>query len=698
MPSSGYAVSVDGALYAIRYSPLGLPSENAVFLPDVRTEIDGTLLHRWDAAAAAYAPLPMWPEQLWWLRLLAAAHVRTKGTRSETVGNFRATARILCAWLRRTSARERIAFFANPTKAQILKPLDRTREGAALIPNTLRLLDWARREAPELLSSCVGGGGAEDPVALSYGREGAAAGLRAILAAPQLTPFATTYHDVRELLLRRCGARLDELLLRATPSSGSAVVPFVPLDLRVRLPECVDRVGFRLYPHPLDCSLLIRADRPVDDEERFYLMATPREAPWRAFLSCVYALCSGEGATVVCLDARVAARRALYAPLRSATFPFRGGVLWLAPDRPTARNLAEELGAADVALVTAFAAAAALPLCAIIVEGVHVLPSQTVVQLLATLRSHAAAAAAAGGPPLAVVLAGDSRSPHAVPETPWLALAAAVAHGSADQADAATADGLATLLARTDRGSGIARCRAPPATTVLHGLYRADRSTTFISNLGECRFPSDAVFLVTNPADLRRAARVLSPGPALPGGSLLSDGAPACEGDRVRCVAASPILERKGLTFDAVYRIGRCASDRAGAPRVAIRPDFPDDAPEVCTVTPGQLASAFETARFLLLDHAANVHFGRRPVVVLMVASADESSHRRKNLRYLLAGVGAHVTIVSNDRAWAAAPPPPDSAIVGGETDDHVPPSLTVVAPPLWREMLAPLTNAMEKE
>ncbi len=52
---------------------------------------------------------------------------------------------------------------------------------------------------------------------LCYGLESSAIGLRCILGMATIEPFCYTYQAVRDLLMRHCGGRLDELIQFVAP-------------------------------------------------------------------------------------------------------------------------------------------------------------------------------------------------------------------------------------------------------------------------------------------------------------------------------------------------------------------------------------------------------------------------------------------------------------------------------------------------
>ncbi len=103
---------------------------------------------------------------------------------------------------------------------------------------------------------------------LQYGLESAAAGLVDVLAKPAVETFRFTYHAVRDILLCRCGGRLDDIVRFLAPEG--TVVPLSYPSVSVRVPECVDRTAIKMYA-PVNCSLLVHTDRPLDDAERFFV-------------------------------------------------------------------------------------------------------------------------------------------------------------------------------------------------------------------------------------------------------------------------------------------------------------------------------------------------------------------------------------------------------------------------------------------
>jgi hypothetical protein len=738
--SSVYAVSVDGVFYAVRHSPLGPPvADNVVFLAGARTAVTGIHLQRWDAVAQAYTPFPLWPTHLWWLRLLVAAHHRTRGTRWERSARFDVTGDVCLAWLGETGPRARAAFFADPTAVAVTAVLRRTEHGRSLLPHARRLFAWARTEAPQLLLACYGGAGGS--VDVHYGVESTAACLRRFLAAPDARPYAWTYHQVRGIVLRRSGGRLDELLAAVEPSV--TVAPLVPIAPPVTVvPEVIARAAVKLYPS-LDSSLFVRTELPVEDEERFSVAATPREEPWRAALAALCGLVLGRGARVLVLDADVAARRAAYAAVRLRA-------VFLAPDRETAWNLERELGveARVVGMTSEFASVETPPPSpspsppaaaggtgsddrdVIIVDGMHVLGATQQVRVLQTLWQHTKKTDDRGPPPatggtpsrrrrrppsdvpraaLTVVLAGDraGRSDPTAVEDPWSMVAAALealglaAAGGVDWFVRATTHPKRTAVLTGGRMTTAPTVIQPAKAVAVHGgglrvHYLCERNARFIESVFRHRrwpaFPGDAMFLVSHLGDLREAKRYFADAPAdgrtpLPT-AVLRDGSLAFEGETVRCVLLSPALERQGAE---VYRLYRIATDRKSgdgtAATLLLFPCPPGENDDPIKVKPTDLRMGFVSTQFGLLADALNLRFENRPVVVLLSAGSFQRSRHAafQSVVYTAAHLAPTVTLVSNDPLF-------------GEGEDRwAAPFRSDVrpdCPPLWASLVAPLAGA----
>lgn len=122
-----FGVTVDSEVfYALRHSPLGLPSKNLFTDPDA-----GAPARPWPPGVCLYQRRPggslwsaeEWPPQCWWLRLFTAGHWRLRATRLEYAGDPATTSAFLAAWLADTTPAERSAFFAAPDPMRVATKL-----------------------------------------------------------------------------------------------------------------------------------------------------------------------------------------------------------------------------------------------------------------------------------------------------------------------------------------------------------------------------------------------------------------------------------------------------------------------------------------------------------------------------------------------------------------------------------------------
>ena len=108
-----FAISVDGAMYMIRYSPLGLLSSNVIWGSHEAPLQDGVRLYERQTDEDPWVHI-QWPAQLWWIRFLLVGHCVFLGSRHESFCCYQSTSRFHAFRLRRTTPMERKRFFTSP--------------------------------------------------------------------------------------------------------------------------------------------------------------------------------------------------------------------------------------------------------------------------------------------------------------------------------------------------------------------------------------------------------------------------------------------------------------------------------------------------------------------------------------------------------------------------------------------------------
>ena len=317
-----FAVSVDGAMYTIRYSPLGLLCNNVMWGSHDAPLRDGVRLYERQKDEDPWVHI-QWPAQLWWIRFLLVGHCIFLGSRQQPICCYQNTGRFHEFWLRRTTPMEQRRFFSNPDVKQLVRHLrlhvNRQHHSwlhghHGSLNALLHIYRAVRKQHPVVLRPC----GDEQQWQSSPVR--GAMVLKELLQTmeqPVTAAFTIPLVVFDHELMGRYGCSVSEV----TASRAASMVPF---------PCTPAGVTIQRY-RELNCSVL-------DVHGDCFITLASVEQSWSTFANSLCRLI--QRAQVVLLDAPMQARRLVHTMIHE-----RERAAWIVDSPATITNVREEIGA-----------------------------------------------------------------------------------------------------------------------------------------------------------------------------------------------------------------------------------------------------------------------------------------------------------------------------------------------------------------